>query len=121
MSARVLLVDDNRALVENLAEALACEGVLADIAVSGEEALAILEDRRFDLVVTDVRMPGIGGLEVLREIHRLLPGTPVVVMTACARDSASVRGMFDEPNVWLLEKPFSPRRLIALVQEVAPS
>jgi CheY-like chemotaxis protein len=121
MSARVLVVDDNRALAENLAEALECEGSIAEVAASGEEALAILEVRCFDLVITDVRMPGIDGLEVLRAIHRRSPGCPVVVMTAYARDLVIDPKLFEEPHVRLLEKPFSPQRLLALVQEVVPS
>jgi two-component system, response regulator PdtaR len=116
---RVLLIDDNRALAENLAEVLEEEGVATSIAESGEEALAILEDRRFDLVITDMRMPGMDGLEVLRAVNHRSPGTPVIVMTAYARDSALEKAQA-AGALGVVVKPIDIDYLIGLVARLAP-
>ena len=79
---RYLVVDDNLALAENLAEILRDQGAEAAVAPSGEEALAVLRETRFDALITDMRMPRIGGAELVREARRFDPGLPVIVVSA---------------------------------------
>ena len=80
--ARVLVADDERSICDAFALLLETEGHTALTASTGEQALRVLRAERPDLVFVDVRMPGMGGLEVLREIRRLEASLPVVVMTA---------------------------------------
>ncbi|MCP3100821.1 response regulator [Myxococcus sp. K15C18031901] len=79
---RYLLLDDNQALAENLAEILRDEGHEAVIASSGEAALALVRSTRFDALVTDMRMPGMSGADAVRRIRLLDPGIAAVVVTA---------------------------------------
>ncbi len=80
--ARILVADDERSICEAFRELLAAEGHEALIAFNGDEALRMVREARPDAVFLDVRMPGRDGLSVLREIGRLDPALPVIVMTA---------------------------------------
>lgn len=78
---RVLIVDDEGELAYTLAERLALRGFVAEGAISGEEALDRVEKAMFDVVVMDVKMPGIGGLAAIEKIRELRPGLPVILVT----------------------------------------
>lgn len=86
MSVHVLVVDDNRELADNLAEILTDEGHVAFTAYSGEEALAAAETRHFDIVLTDIRMPGMDGVELISQLHKRDPQATYLLMTAHASD-----------------------------------
>lgn len=77
----VLIVDDEEELVSALTERLELRGFVAAGATSGEEALAKLEAGSWDVVVVDIRMPGLGGLELTRRIRVEHPRTAVVLLT----------------------------------------
>lgn len=78
---KVLLVDDEPEFVSTLAERLQLRGMDARTAASGEEALRLLESHRPHVVVTDVMMPGLGGMEVLQRIKRDYPEIQVILLT----------------------------------------
>jgi DNA-binding response OmpR family regulator len=78
---QVLVVDDEGELVSALAERLALRGFSARGATSGEAALACLGEQRFDVVLVDVKMPGLGGLDLARAIRASWPDQPVVLLT----------------------------------------
>jgi DNA-binding NtrC family response regulator len=103
--ARVLVVDDEADMCSFLCAALHRAGYAADCAYSGMEALAKLAAERFDLALVDIRMPGMSGLELLRQIKERDPDTIVITMTAyCFLNNAiaAVRyGAYD-----YLVKPF---------------
>ena len=82
---RVLVVDDHRLFRVGLAKMLGEINTITIVgeAASGEEAVAIVRDKPVDVVLMDIRMPGIGGLEAMRRIHRFRPQTKVVALTAC--------------------------------------
>jgi DNA-binding NtrC family response regulator len=106
---RVLFVDDERDLVSSLSRYFRLHGFETAGAFGVSEAVARLEEaraagKRFDAVVTDLRMPDGDGLAVLREVRRLLPGTPVLVMTAFGSVATSVEAM-RLGAVTMLEKP----------------
>lgn len=88
MGTRVLVVDDDPATVEMLTLALELEGYQVISAACGSEALAIAELDRPHLVMLDVMMPGINGLDVARELrdHGTLGATPILMLSAGARD-----------------------------------
>jgi CheY-like chemotaxis protein len=83
---RVLLIDDNVDLTQNLAEILEDEGLEVETADGGSSGLQRLARGEYALVVTDMRMPGMNGLEVIRYIKQRWPALPVMVMTAFAHD-----------------------------------
>ncbi|HEX4406243.1 MAG TPA: response regulator, partial [Polyangia bacterium] len=78
----ILLVDDEPDLRVSLGQVLRDEGHAVDMASDGEAAIARLSARSFDLVVSDVRLPKVDGLTLLRRVRREFPSTEVLLMTA---------------------------------------
>ena len=78
---RVLLVDDEEELVTTLAERLKIRGIEATAVTSGKEALDRIAAGEFDVVLLDVKMPGLGGIDVLRQIKNQQPRLPVILIT----------------------------------------
>src|SRR5882757_80194 len=78
---RVLVVDDEPAMRRGICTALTARGYLADEARNGEEALASVRDRLADLVLLDVNMPGMGGIEACRRIRSGFPAVGIVMLT----------------------------------------
>src|ERR1700683_2319330 len=91
--ARLLIVDDQDMMRDSLAATLAREGYEVFAAVDGPAAVARLGAARFDLLITDLRMPKMTGLELLAEAKRLRPEMPVVLMTAFASVANAVEAM----------------------------
>jgi DNA-binding NtrC family response regulator len=106
MTASILVVDDLPAMREMLSQSLASEGYRVATAGSGEEAVTRLEEQEFDVIVTDLVMPGLGGLDVLDKARLLDPRAAVILMTAYASLDTAIaalrRGACD-----YLEKPFT--------------
>lgn len=111
---RYLFVDDNRALAENLAEIATDGGASCQVASGGAEAVARVRAERFDAVVTDMRMPGMGGAELVHAVRRIDPGLPAIVLTAHAGD-ADLASARREGLLAVLAKPASIPRLLALL------
>jgi len=84
MTASILVVDDEKAIQEILAFTLTAEGYEVATVGSGEEALTRVEQQDFDVILTDIVMPGVDGLEVLERSRLLNPRASVIVMTAYA-------------------------------------
>ncbi len=114
MKARVLVVDDEPRMAEVIAMALRRGGFDCDLCHDGARALAALEERPADVVVSDRKMPGMDGLELLAEIHRRWPELPVILLTAHGDVPSAVQAMragaFD-----YVTKPFDNDELRALV------
>jgi DNA-binding NtrC family response regulator len=117
MTASILVVDDEPAIQDILTWALSAEGYRVATAGSGEEALTRVEGEDFDVIVTDIVMPGLDGLEVLERSRVLNPRAAVIVMTAYAALETAIaalrRGAAD-----YLEKPFSVDLLKERVQKL---
>ncbi len=90
---RVLLVDDEEEFVSALSERLMLRGIEVDSALNGEEALARLVEKEFEVVILDVMMPGLGGLEVLRQIKSTHPNTQVILLTGHGSTREGIEGM----------------------------
>lgn len=78
---RILLVDDEEEFVKTLAERIRIRQFLADVSFSGEEALSRLREAIPDVMVLDLKMPGMDGMEVLRQVKKSLPAIPVLILT----------------------------------------
>jgi DNA-binding NtrC family response regulator len=83
---KVLLVDDEKEFVESLSERLELRNLEADIAYDGEQALEAIKEGKHDVMVLDLRMPGIDGIEVLRRVKKTNPDIQVVVLTGHGTD-----------------------------------
>src|SRR5829696_3780391 len=95
----VLIVDDERTLARAIKDFLTESGYEAEVAVDAEQALRLLESLRPDVVFSDVRLPGMNGIELLRRIREFDPALPVVIMTAYGTIEGAVEavklGAFD--------------------------
>ncbi|HSF18567.1 MAG TPA: sigma-54 dependent transcriptional regulator [Vicinamibacteria bacterium] len=111
----ILVVDDQPAIRESMVITFRREGYDVSAAESGEQALDLLQRTPFDLVVTDLRLGGIDGIEVLRRCKELFPDTEVVVMTAYGTVESAVEaikaGAYD-----YLTKPFQPEELTLVAE-----
>ncbi|MGH7149993.1 MAG: sigma-54-dependent transcriptional regulator [Planctomycetota bacterium] len=105
MPLNVLLVEDERSIAVTLGDSLAGAGHKVKTVADGAEALTLLEKESFDCVVTDVRLPGAGGMEVLRKARALADPPEVVVMTAYATIEHAVEAMRAGASDYL-QKPF---------------
>jgi len=114
MNQRILVVEDEEALAFGIRDALLHSGFEVDVAHEGQSALEALEKNKFDLVVLDIMLPGMSGLDVLRKLRETQDGVRVVVLTALADESDVVRG-FELGADDYMAKPFSPRELVARV------
>lgn len=111
MAMEALLVDDDARLPEMLTAFLEPQGVVTTTASNGPAALAVLERKTFDVVVLDVMMPGMDGLEVLRRL-RSKSNVPVIMLTARGDEADRIVGLELGADDYL-PKPFSPRELLA--------
>jgi len=111
---RYLIVDDNRDFAENLAEILRDGGGEVAIAGDGREALALARRQRYDAVLTDMRMPLMGGAELVHEIRRVDPGAAAMVITAYAGD-ADLEAARREGLLAVLQKPVGTPQLLELL------
>ena len=114
MKTRVLVVDDEPRMAASIALALTRAGHDCETRGSGAEALALLEQRSADVVVTDWRMPGMDGLELLRRIRDRDPKLPVILLTAFGSVPSAVEAM-REGAFDYITKPFDNDELRALV------
>jgi len=83
---KILLIDDEKELVETLSERIRMRDHKSDVALDGEEALKQMDDDLPDVVVLDLKMPGIDGMEVLRRIRKAYPNVQVIMLTGHGSD-----------------------------------
>lgn len=110
-----LVVDDNRAFAENVAEILRDDGATVTLAYSGADALTLVAQTRFDALITDMRMPVMSGAVLVHEIRRVDPDLPALVVSAYAgeNDLADARS---EGVLAVLQKPLPLPQLIKLLR-----
>jgi DNA-binding response OmpR family regulator len=114
----VLVVDDEPTIAEVVGRYLERAGYETLEAADGPEALRVAEDGRPDLIVLDVMLPGIDGIEVMRQLHER-PGrpVPVILLTARGEESDRLAGLRRGADDYVV-KPFSPKELVARVDAV---
>ena len=108
----ILIVDDEKNYPTIIGEILQEEGYTSLTASSGMEALDILNSELIDLVLTDVKMPGMGGIQLLEKIKEIKPDIPVIIMTAYGSVEKAVEAMHKGAYTFIL-KPFENQALIA--------
>lgn len=116
--ATILVVDDDRHVLESILLLLSAHGYPVVTAASGAEALERLDDREVKVVLTDIRMPGMDGIELAGKIHEHDPDLPVIIMTAYVETEVAVgalkSGAFD-----FIYKPYNPDLLVHAIGKAA--
>jgi len=112
MTSRVLLIDDDSRLAELLHRYLLPNDFVVEHAPDGPRGLAALEAQAFDVVLLDVMMPGMDGLEVLRRLRAKQSRVPVIMLTAKGDEADRIVGLEVGADDYV-GKPFSPRELLA--------
>ena len=119
MSAQLLIVDDSTSMRQMVAFALAGGGYEVKEAEDGVAALEVAKGQRFDAVITDVNMPRMDGIELIRQL-RALPSykfTPLLMLTTESGTDKKSEGKAAGATGWLV-KPFDPEQLLATVRKV---
>ena len=114
---RILIVEDDEDMRENLQRILVSAGYEVQLAQDGADAISVLQTCACDLVLTDLLMPRMGGLELLGEIRRLGRSLPVVFLTALGSRAAFTKAM-DLGDVDFVPKPFRADSLLRLIQAI---
>ncbi len=117
--ACVLVVDDSRLVLETLCDLIAELGHESVSAAGGRKALELLAVRRYDLVITDLLMPEMNGLEFIRRLRELSPEIPVILLTG-ATPPEVVAGL-RAANVVCLRKPVGLVELAAAIRQQVPA
>lgn len=115
-NASILIIDDDRELGDMLSEFLAPDHFDVTTSLSGEDGLQALQAGDFSLVILDIMLPGIGGIDVLREI-RQKSDVPIIMLTARGDDIDRILGLEFGADDYLT-KPFNPRELLARIKAI---
>jgi DNA-binding NtrC family response regulator len=111
---KALVIDDEQVVLDSVSKILTDENYEVDVSLSGREGLNWAIQKEYDIVLTDIRMPDIGGMRVLRDIKRANPSLPVVMITGYGSIQSSVQAMKLGAADYI-EKPFTPDQLINAV------
>ncbi|RMF93749.1 MAG: sigma-54-dependent Fis family transcriptional regulator, partial [Nitrospinota bacterium] len=112
---RILIIDDEERMLAMLEKVLTRRGYAVRTCSAGKEALRLLEEHPFDVVVTDLRMPDVNGMEILRTVKNLSPDTMVVMMTAFGSVDSAVEAMKAGAYDYL-SKPFKIEELLLILE-----
>ena len=111
---KALVIDDEQVVLDSVTKILTEENYEVDVSLSGREGLNQAIQKEYDIVLTDIRMPDIGGMRVLRDIKRAKPSLPVVIITGYASVKSAVQAMKLGAADYI-EKPFTPDQLLKAV------
>lgn len=114
MNARILVVDDDTALAEMIGIVLRADGFEPSFCANGNDAIGQFREVKPDLVLLDLMLPGIDGIEVCRQI-RAESGVPVIMLTAKSDTADVVKGLESGADDYVV-KPFNPKELVARVR-----
>jgi DNA-binding NtrC family response regulator len=115
--ARILVIDDEEVVRKSLQEWLHWAGHRVEEAESGQAALDLLRDQKFDVMITDLKVPGMDGIEIMKQAHRIAPGLETIIMTAYGSVSSAVAAIREGAYDYV-EKPFCPERVEILIDKI---
>ena len=114
---KILIVDDEVNMLESLSEVLRNKGYLVATARNGLEALEKLKEKYFNVAIADLKMPEMGGMELLEVMKERYPQTPVVMLTGYATINSAVDAMKKGAYDYLV-KPFSPDKILLIAKKI---
>jgi len=113
---RALVIDDEQIVLDSVRKILSGEGFEVDTSIDSRQGLDTALEKEYDVVLSDIRMPYIGGMRILRDLRRSRPSCPVIIITGYATVKSAVQAMKLGANDYI-EKPFTPEELIAAVDK----
>ena len=121
MAKKILVIDDEELIIRSLAKLLERNGFEAFVAKHGRDALVMAEEEDFDLIISDIRMPGLNGIEVVQGIYDILrekglPNPPVIFVTGYADKECKRQAMALKPIDYIY-KPFDISELVGRVKD----
>ena len=116
MKEKILIVDDQISLCNHLQTVLEMEGYQADIAHNAGQALAALSSQSFDILLTDMKLPGMNGLELFKKARKIDPDISGIIMTAFGSISSAVASIKYGATDYL-QKPFEPESLLMVIEK----
>ena len=117
MGVKILIVDDEPIMRESLAGWLERDGYEIETASGGEEALEKFKSAYYDILLVDIKLEGISGLELLRCVKDINPRATVVMITAYASIASAIEAMKNGAEDYLL-KPFEPNELSTIIEKL---
>ena len=114
---RILVVDDEPAMRESLRDWLMEDGYKVDLAVSGQDALVMAEEKKWEVILLDLKMPGMDGIETLKRLKEITPDTEILIITAYATIDTAIQAM-KEGAFDYLTKPFDPDELDMQIKKI---
>ncbi|VFQ43412.1 response regulator [Desulfoluna butyratoxydans] len=120
MTTHVLLIDDEQEFVTTLAERLDIRGFATATAQDGDTGLSLIRQKAFDVVILDLLMPGMNGLETLKHIRHIAPDLPVILLTGHGSTREGMEGMRLGAVDYLM-KPLAIEDLLDKLKEVVAS
>src|SRR5947207_2977461 len=116
----ILLIEDDNAITSALERLLVAEGYETEIVTRGDEGLKLACERPVDVVLTDLKLPGLSGLELVRQLHTAKPRLPIILMTAHGTTETAIEATKFGAYDYLL-KPFEMAELLDLVGRASVS
>ena len=115
--ASILVVDDDKAMAESISDVLDARGYRVAVANDGFAAVALAKETSFDLVLTDIKMPGMNGVEAYKEIKKIRPGMRAIMMTAYSVEDL-IKEAMQEGAYEVMHKPIVLDRLLLLIEAI---
>ena len=116
MKKIILIIDDEEILTKTFTKLLERQGYEVYTAKKGQDALCMVEAENFDLVICDMRMPGLNGVDTIRQIRALKPGIPVIFMTGFADEKLEEEAKELKPLAYL-HKPFDVQEMLGILKQ----
>ena len=113
---KILIVDDDDELNESIVGILETEGYILDVAKSGFEAEMKLQNKVYNLILLDIRLPDTTGIELLSKINKFTPRTKKIVLTGYPDTETAIKSVNKKADAYLV-KPFDPESLIQVIAE----
>ena len=117
----VLIVDDEKNLTLAMRRLLSAEGYRAEVAASGELALEVIKELPFDVILLDVNMPGMNGLETFKKLRKVSPKSKVIMITGYGK---TLKALVEEARelgvLAVIDKPFKINQITDAIQEIIP-
>ena len=113
---KILIVDDDDSLRESMVSILESEGYILDVAKSGQEAETKIKNNVYNLVLLDIRLPDINGIELLAKINNYSPKVKKIMLTGFPDTNSAIKSVNEKADAYLV-KPFDPEKLLEIIAE----